>query len=1047
MSHSFTENARCAAHAPSARSRRRRAARPALEALESRELLSASLYPALSPLATQLIAAITTTNSSEPIHRSAEPGWPIGGGITPSTAQSTSLINLDDFRNDPRFSAIDGAGYAVVIMDTGIDLDHPYFGPDANMNGVSDRIVYSYDFADGDANASDVDGHGSNVSSIVGSSNATHRGMAPGVNIIHLKVFRDDGSGSFGYLEAGLQWVVANAGAYNIVSVNMSLGDSANYNTSRTLYGVSDELAALAAMDIIPVASNGNDFYGFSSALGVAYPAADPNTIAVGAVYDANIGGFMYQSGAQAFSSAADRITPFSQRHATLTDIFAPGAGITGANHAGATVTQHGTSQASPHIAGIAALAQQLAMNRLGRFLTIAEFRSLMESTGVNVVDGDDENDNVTNSGLTFKRIDVFALGEAISDMAPGPEILVTLGATTIVDGVSVIDFGPATPSATVQRVFTVRNTGDEDLTLTEPISLPAGFTLNASFGETTLSPNETTTFTVSLDTSMTGSFSGSLSFANDDENEDPFNFTITGFVGDTLILDNSDPVYFYRTMNNGGLVEGGGGHDDDYSYAPKKNTGTPTRYMVWVFSGLTPGRYLISATWVEHANRATNAKFQAWETDGTLLATAQVNQEIAPGDRSDDGVDWDDLAYIDVTGATVNITLGNNANQFVIGDAIRLQQADGPEIEVSQGATAIVDGVTMFSFGATVVGNPVDRVFTVRNTGNQTLNLSALSAPAGFMIVAGFGDASLAPDEQTTFTIRMEAGGVATPSGSLSFTTDDSDENPFNFTISGEVIAAPATEVIDDGEAGYGDNIVSGGSIAAGRDGDSRWIAKKVSGATRFTWWIFSDLPSGQYRISVTWPNYGHLATNAPFRIVGSDGALLATVVRNQRLAPNDRTDLGSMWEDLGLFNFSGGGDLTITLGNNANGPVIGDAVRVERVGSISSAGEGPILPPPPPPSSPTQPAIARPALAVAAGGDFEASEDPPPALPPVSVPLRGEERLASISLDAAALRLRESTMVVSEVGSVAGVNTPKNRPGIDESPLVEPAIGLTSI
>jgi hypothetical protein len=99
---------------------------------------------------------------------------------------------------------------------------------------VSDRIVYQYDFADGDADASDVDGHGSNVSSIVASSDSIHTGMAPDADIIHLKVFGDDGGGNFAYVESALQWVVENAATYNIASVNMSLGDTANWNTAQS---------------------------------------------------------------------------------------------------------------------------------------------------------------------------------------------------------------------------------------------------------------------------------------------------------------------------------------------------------------------------------------------------------------------------------------------------------------------------------------------------------------------------------------------------------------------------------------------------------------------------------------------------------------------------------------------------------------------------------------------------------------------------------------------------------------------------------------------
>src|SRR5947208_16637370 len=84
--------------------------------------------------------------------------------------QDTSLIRLSDFRADPHFAGIDGRGETVVVIDTGIDLDHPFFGADANHDGAADRIIYSYDFSGGnDSDASDTVGHGSNGASIIGS--------------------------------------------------------------------------------------------------------------------------------------------------------------------------------------------------------------------------------------------------------------------------------------------------------------------------------------------------------------------------------------------------------------------------------------------------------------------------------------------------------------------------------------------------------------------------------------------------------------------------------------------------------------------------------------------------------------------------------------------------------------------------------------------------------------------------------------------------------------------------------------------------------------
>jgi subtilase family serine protease len=369
-----------------------------------------------------------TSNSNAAISTSAydvelyTPSEVITANATTSsnTASISSLINLNTFRTDPRFAGIDGSGFAVVTIDTGIDLNHPFFGPDLDGNGISDRIVYQHDFGDRDNNASDLNGHGSHVASIIGSSDNTYTGVAPGVNLIALKVFRDNGSGYFSDLEKSLQWVVANAQTHNIASVNLSLGDGRNWSTAGSYYGIGDELAALAAMNIIVTAAAGNSFYEFNSWQGVAYPAADPNTIAVGAVWSDNLGGIWnFSNGAQDYTTAADRIASFSQRDADLLDVFAPGTRIIGANANGGTSTLTGTSQAAPYIAGVAALAQQLAVQHLGRQITVAEFRELLATTGVMINDGDDEDDNVTNTGINFARVNVLALAEKILTLSP----------------------------------------------------------------------------------------------------------------------------------------------------------------------------------------------------------------------------------------------------------------------------------------------------------------------------------------------------------------------------------------------------------------------------------------------------------------------------------------------------------------------------------------------------------------------------------------------------------------------------------------------------
>jgi subtilisin family serine protease len=354
---------------------------------------------------------------------------------TPISAAAASVLysnlglatNIAAFHADPRFADIKGKGVSVVVVDTGIDLDHPHFGPDADKNGISDRIVFNYDFVGAnDNNASDVDGHGTHVAGTVGSSDANYLGAAPEVNIIALRVLGDDGSGTGADIMEALNWVVANASRYNVVAVNLSLGDSSFDTSSREGY-LSTQFKALTNSGVVVVSASGNS-YADEQRQGVSYPSSDPYSLSVGAVfasggtYDEHVG-------------IADTIVKFSQRAATESDIFAPGVNIGAAQNGGGAVPMSGTSMASPEVAGMVALAQQLAMRELGRRLSFEEMRSLLKTTGDNIVDKEDATDQVPNTGLTFQRIDMLSLAEAILAIKPPASHTVTITNGVAVEG------------------------------------------------------------------------------------------------------------------------------------------------------------------------------------------------------------------------------------------------------------------------------------------------------------------------------------------------------------------------------------------------------------------------------------------------------------------------------------------------------------------------------------------------------------------------------------------------------------------------------------
>jgi predicted outer membrane repeat protein len=134
------------------------------------------------------------------------------------------------------------------------------------------------------------------------------------------------------------------------------------------------------------------------------------------------------------------------------------------------------------------------------------------------------------------------------------------------------------------------------------------------------------------------------------------------------------------------------------------------------------------------------------------------------------------------------------------------------PEIQVLDGATNIVDGTTAaLDFGNTLIGTPLVKAFTLINSGTAELNLSELQLPTGFSLV-GTLPTSVAAGGETALAIQLDAAAVGTATGEITFAANDSDENPFNFAISGNVSAATSPEIqVLDGNT----DIVDGSTVA----------------------------------------------------------------------------------------------------------------------------------------------------------------------------------------------------------------------------------------
>lgn len=251
----------------------------------------------------------------------ARPGG--GGSTSPAEVLPAGVdrIGADEITNV-------GAGVRVCIADSGIDYRHVDLA--ANYGG-------GQDFINNDSDAMDDNGHGTHVAGTVAAidNDTGVVGVAEGATLIAAKVLNRRGSGSYSAITAGVNYCVAQGAGV----INMSLGGA--YNDS----GLQAALQAARDAGVTIVVAAGNE----SQNLDVtpAYPASyDGIVITVSAAW--------VDEGARALGSAVSY--PTFSNYGSAVDLSAPGVYVVSTKKGGGTTSMSGTSMASPHVAGAAAL-------------------------------------------------------------------------------------------------------------------------------------------------------------------------------------------------------------------------------------------------------------------------------------------------------------------------------------------------------------------------------------------------------------------------------------------------------------------------------------------------------------------------------------------------------------------------------------------------------------------------------------------------------------------------------------------------------------------
>ncbi|MBN3961649.1 choice-of-anchor D domain-containing protein [Nostoc sp. NMS8] len=365
---------------------------------------------------------------------------------------------------------------------------------------------------------------------------------------------------------------------------------------------------------------------------------------------------------------------------------------------------------------------------------------------------------------------------EAPRIIITAPEIQVLNGTVDIADGsTTAINFGDVTVGNTLTKTFTIKNTGTAALNLSN-LQLPNGFSLVGTL-PTSVAANASTTISVALNTTTPGTYSGTLILGNNDSNESPFDFVISGIVKPRVINGTSGNDIFITRKNNGNdIITDFGGVGT--SSNPSSVVITKVDTLQFIGAGLTARNLQLTqngdnleVTFEDVAN--TKVSLQNFQLENLENLAASTTQSAIGNIQFDGQASVSDS--FDIISANSNptsifntntVTFLNDLNNNIVGFD------NSNDVINGQGGNDIIDGKS----GDDLLRGGAGNDLLTGGQGNDTLvggigadsfiyntNAAFISAAVGIDAIADFnhseGDKIVL--DKTTFNAITSVGGT----------------------------------------------------------------------------------------------------------------------------------------------------------------------------------------------------------------------------------------------------------------------------------------------